>query len=157
MSEYVIKIQGLAQAMTASYALDMEARASAGEDVDAAPALRSKPTVEMVCFDDKSACELPTKPLEETGVQTKLNFAVNGQCDMVGELGDMVAPAPAVDPRGSGGCKGGGKAQRVQAQAQGSRRAPPSSPLGDGSTRYNTHTRMNRNLECSPPRLHPSL
>ena len=40
-------------------------------------------------FDDKSAVLLPHKPNEETGVMSKLNCAVNGQCDLVKETGNM--------------------------------------------------------------------
>jgi len=50
---------------------------------------RSQDSIEAVVFDDKSAVLLPHKPNEETGVMSKLNCAVNGQCDLVKETGNM--------------------------------------------------------------------
>lgn len=86
----VSKLTGLAQALAARHALECQARADAGQPVPV-PTLRSVPTIEFNCFDDKTAASLPHKPEEETGVQQKLSIAINGQCDLVGESSEIYA------------------------------------------------------------------
>lgn len=85
IAAYTTKIVGIAQAFEADWALACQeaARAGLAETRPAEP--RSLRRMSLVCFDDKSALELPHTPRSQTEVLPKASHAVNAQSNMVQE------------------------------------------------------------------------